>query len=512
MATHAAATRTPAWTLPAALLAACLAFAPGQAEAQRNPFGQRAEDLVNLGILGGGADVQGTEVHVRRVDAGGPAAAGGLQVGDVILGAGGKAFQKAPGGASVGGPVEQLTRAVEAAEGSRKKKPVVLTIRRGGTEQQLEVAVKKIAAHSRSCPSKCKKCDKVLEAGVAFLAKTQSPNGELATDLGGKTGKVVVTSLGGLAFLAAGVSPAKGSPVDKAAGYVLTRAGKEEASPFGRMGGGGGGNWNQVNWELSYALMFMAEMARKTKRPEYKAKCQELVKILEINQEASGGWAHGPGGPNALGYVELEIMSNYALLGMGAARKVGAELDEEKLAKALKWIEATTSGNGGVGYSTRQGQKGHGDAGRTAGAIAAFVALGQEKSPFFKKMAGFYQANMAKLPEGHVSPAQHLLAGAMGAHVLGKGVWKQYWKTYRTHVMAARKPDGSFASTPTKESKSMRNNTDLTVGPRWTTATYVLILALNQEKIPYLLGEEGKGGRKSGKTRIRVRPKTGGGS
>ena len=56
----------------------------------------------------------------------------------------------------------------------------------------------------------------------------------------------------------------------------------------------------------------------------------------------------------------------------------------------------------------------------------------------------------------------------------------------------------------------MRNNTDLTVGPRWLTATYVLILSLDNGNLPYLLG--GKGGKKSGKKRIKARVKTGGGT
>jgi hypothetical protein len=126
-------------------------------------------------------------------------------------------------------------------------------------------------------------------------------------------------------------------------------------------------------------------------------------------------------------------------------------------------------------------------------------------------MAGFYQANMGTLKEGHVSPAMHLLAGAMGAKVLGKKVWKKFMNTYRLHIMGARKPDGSFASTPTKESKSMRNNTDLTVGPRWTTATYVIILSLENEKIPYLMGGKGEKGGKKKKLKIKARPKTGSG-
>jgi hypothetical protein len=383
---------------------------------------------------------------------------------------------------------------------------VVLTVKRGGTPRELSIPVAKTGKHSKSCPKKCKKCEKIVKAGLGYLAKTQGSNGVFDTDLGGKTGKVVVTSLGGLAFLAAGASAKPGGPLDKAAGYVMAQAGAEDKSGFARIGGGRG-NWNQVNWELGYALMFMAEMARKTKRADFKAKAKDLVRILNANQEGSGGWAHGPGGPNALGYLELEIVSNYALLGMGAAKKLGIELDDGKINKALAWIEQTTNGGGGVGYSPRSGQKGHGDPGRTAGAFVAMHALGRSSAPFYRKMVGFFQGNMKTLPEGHVSPAMHLLSGAMGAKLVGGKVWKQYMNLFRLHIMSYRKPDGSFSATPTKESKSMRNNTDITVGPRWTTATYVFILSLEGENVPYLMGGKGKKSKKSKKKRIKLQPK-----
>ncbi len=224
--------------------------------------------------------------------------------------------------------------------------------------------------------------------------------------------------------------------------------------------------------------------------PEVKAKVAELVTSLQRTQEQSGGWAHGPGGPNALGYLELEIVSNYALLGLGAARRLGVEPDEAAVGKALAWIESTASADGGMGYSPRDGQKGFGDPGRTAGALVAYASLGQKRRPFFEDMAGFYARRQGDLEGGHVSPCMHLLAGAMAGRLLGDA-WKAYMERYRLTIMAARKPDGSFASTPTQESQSLHSNTDLTVGPCWTTATYVTILSLPGDRLPLLLGGDG---------------------
>lgn len=471
----------------------CLALAPASAQ-----MPGKGEDLHNVGVLGLGVDLQGATLVVRRVDAGGPAAQAGLKPGDVIVSVAGKPLAAAPAPASplrgghAGAPgvpsILQVVAEVERCEAEKKRAPVVLGVKKGGgDEAAVEVTVARTQPHAKSCPEKCKKCQAIVEQGLAFLARSQRGDGCFPTDLGGKTGLVVVTSLGGLALLAAG-APLDG-PLERATSYVLSHAGKAEASPFGR---GGGGNWNQENWELGYGLMFLAEMARKTKRPELKAKCAELVGLLEKNQEASGGWAHGPGGPNALGYLELEIVSNYALAGLGAAKRLGLDVDGDKLGRAFAWIEQTASPDGGVGYSPRPGQKGNGDPGRTGGAIVAFAALGQRQHPFFAKMAGYLGKHLGGLPGGHVSPCMHLLAGAMASRVL-KAPWDDYMETYRLPIMAARRPDGSFASMPTQESQSLRSNTDLTVGPCWTTATYVLILSLPNDRLPLLLGGDGGG-------------------
>jgi hypothetical protein len=462
----------------------------------------QSEDLVNLGALGLGVNVSGTRLDVRELLEGSPAGRVGVQVGDAIVGVSGRPLQEA-----APGPVLQVIAAVEKAEAARKKRVVVLTVSRGGQERQVTVPVGKLGKHSRSCPTKCKKCDKVVRQGLEFLVRTQSSDGSFPTSLGGKTGTVVVTSLSGLALLSAGLKPQPGSPLGKAIDYVLDHVGQADTGPLAGMGGGRG-NWNQINWELGYGLMFLTEVARKTRRADVLEKCRELVRIIEVNQEASGGWAHGPGGPNALGYVELEIVGNYLLTGLGAARRLELELNEDKLSKALTWIEGTSPGDGGVGYSQRDGQR-FGDAGRTAGALVAYNALGQSRAPFFEKMANYYVGHIEKLPEGHVSPAMHLLAGAMASRVLGKAATREYYERFRLHIMQHRRPNGSFASTPTEESQSMRNNTDLSVGPRWTTATYVLILTLHEGNLPLLLGEADKGGTsKRGSTR-RSRPRTG---
>ena len=75
--------------------------------------------------------------------------------------------------------------------------------------------------------------------------------------------------------------------------------------------------------------MFLAECYACHKDPTLKAKIQEVVRLLEGSQEDTGGWAHGPGGPNSLGYLELEVMSNLAVTALGLAKRIGCKVNEE---------------------------------------------------------------------------------------------------------------------------------------------------------------------------------------
>lgn len=443
-----------------------------------DPFNKKGSSDTNVGPLGFAAKAEARSLSVRSLVSGGPAEKAGIKSGDTVTGVDGRPFTGAPDAAIA------IVMACEAAE-LQAKKDASVTLTVNGKE--VKVTFAPTGKHATSCPKKCKKCDKVVQQGVGFLLAQQKPDGSFPTDLGGKTGKVVVTSLSALALMSAGGADAA---VDKAASYVLAKCGAADDSGL-KLGGGGGGNWNQENWELGYGAIFLGEYARKTKRPDVKAKLFELAKRIEAQQEASGGWAHGPGGPNALNYLELEIVSNWSLMGLGAAKRNGYALDKTKLEKALSWVEQTTRGDGGVGYSPRSGQKGFGEAGRTSGAIAGFAAVGQKQSPFFEKMVGFYRGKMTTLGSGHVSPWMHMTSGAIAAYILGAKDWQSYVDTYRPQLFAARKADGSFAAIPTAESDMLHSNTDATVGPCWTTASAVLILSLSNERVPLLLDRAG---------------------
>jgi len=404
-----------------------------------------------------------------------PAASTDLSPKDVVMAVDGKGFSGKP--FTVFLLVDRLEKAA-----CRKSAQASLTVLRGGRARKVKVSFPRQASHSRSCPVKCPRCEALAEKALIFLCKTQKADGSWGQVTGGQNGQVAVAAMAGLAFLAQGSTLETGTyskELGRAAAFVQGAC----VNPQNLMGRSRSrsrtdANWNQENWKWGYAGMFLAEVYHKTPRPEIRKTLNLIVLKIEKNQEPSGGWAHGPGGPNALGYLELEIVSNYVLTALGCAKKIGLAIDEEKVKKAFDYIVATGGGDGGVGYSTRRGQQGHGDPGRTAGAIVAFLSLEQGWHPFVGKMKKFLLRRMDKLPMGHVSPMMHLWFGSLACHNLGKRHVSKYWGYFRLHFFAASRPDGAFDSWPTAESEQLRRNSDRSMGLPWSTAHLVLPLLL----------------------------------
>ncbi len=425
----------------------------------------------NLGLLGatGNPLSDGKGIRVAGVFPDGPAATGGLLRGDEIVALAGQPFPRKAD------PVYYLVDAIEGV--TSMKSPVLpVTVMRGGKPETLKIPFPALGKHAAGCPAKCERCERMLAQSLDWLVSRQQQDGSFASDLGGKNGHVAVTSLAGMALLAAGSTPSDGPrapALRRAVRYVIQTAGDEGSIPRGA----NGANWSQVNWSLGYGGAFLGLVHRRAPDEELKGKLAAIAQAIVRNQEPSGGWAHGPGGPNALNYVELEIVSNYCLLALGLARQAGVEVPQATVDRAVAYIEACSSA-GGVGYSTRQGQKGMGDPGRTAGAAVALEALDLERHPMHERMVKFATRGFAELYKGHVSPVMHYLAGGMMAHAAGPKTWAEFQQPFRREFLAARRPDGSFSARPTAETQKLHSNNDRQVGFAWTTASYLVVQLL----------------------------------
>lgn len=400
----------------------------------------------------------------------GPAQRAGLERGDVITGVSGKPFKD--------GSLAPLAKAILDAE-SGASKGVVLTVERAETKGATQVLVAvPVLGKEASAPLTGKARKTALDAALALLAERQRADGGFAETLSGKNGAVVQASMAGLAWLAAGSDLTQGpyaENVKKAAAFVRANAMTASAAPTG------GANWDQSNWGVAHGAIFLGELQARSPDAEVLASLTAFAADLAKRQETSGGWAHGPGGPNALGYVELNIVSGLSLMGMGLAREAGWEVPADTLAKARAYIEGSSSGDGGIGYSTRDGQQGQGNIGRTAAAWMGYTTLDLRRDAWTKRMTSYIQQHADDAFGGHASLMQQILLAGLAAQALDSKAAKSFWSASQTDLVLARSPDGSFQPRPWHESLQMGSNSDVSFGDIWTTAAWSIVLAANGE-------------------------------
>jgi hypothetical protein len=463
------------------------------------PFGASQElrtgrDLYNLGALGAKAQIPGTPppgapasgrrttsigsnpdpqdegpqaLEIVALLPGGPAETAGLRVGDVVIAANGMRFDKS-------GSYAALKKALVKALAETELGAVELRIERAGEKSALELDVT-IAGRGKPLakPSSAEARAIFAAEGRRWLRERQEPNGGFAQTLSGTTGAVVQTSLAGLAWIAGGSNLDLGEDREALiAAREFLRANLDEMQS--RMDEGG--NWNQENWGWAHAAIFLGELHHHSPSPELLAELQGCADHLIDYQESSGGWAHGPGGANALGYTELNIVSGLALSGLGLAKRAGCKLDKKAIERAAQYI-ADSSGGGGVGYSTRDGQVGQGNIGRSAAAWLGYTNLGLNKDAQYKQLTKYVKRSVGEVLDGHASLMQHILLAGVAAAAQGGASEKNYWDSVETMMVLAHAPDGSFQPRPWHESVSIGSNSDVTFGEVWTTAAWTIALS-----------------------------------
>ena len=485
---------------------ACLLLLPALVCAGGWPFGAarqrfRKLDLYNLGLLGAKAADAATpkpdlnapprtgrrQVQMQpasnddgpdrlRIDVlfpEGPAERAGVKEGDILVGVGSRRFSK--------GSLEPIAKALLKAESG--KGVVTLLVERPGEKGTRKIKVTiprggKAAAKPTVGPGRAA----LVERALAWLAKRQGQAGEFSATLSGLNGAVVQTSVAGLAWIGAG-SDLKGGPhqdnLRRAADWLVGNIEGFRNETAARAAGGP--SWNQSNWGLAHAAIFLGELRARTPERGIEKALHFAAGQLVENQERSGGWAHGPGGKNALGYLELNIVTGLALCGLGLARQSGFLVPDDCFDRAHEYLKKSSSG-GGVGYSAGAGQAGQGNIGRTAATWLGYLALGRRKDAFCRQMGKYVAGNADRPLGGHASLMQHILLAGVAAHAQGGAAKKSFWKAMRRDLVLARAPDGSFQPRPWHESLSMKSNSDVTFGEVWTTGAWAMVLVSEESK------------------------------
>ena len=347
----------------AAPLAAAANQLPNPDFTQGGTIPARAAKDWNLGATGARGWIyfhnletsEARQIAITQVDKGSPAD-GVLEVGDVILGVGGKVFSE--------DARTQFGKALTAAEAADGK--LAVTRWRGGATSEVALKLPVLGSYSATAPYGCPKSEKILELGCAALA------GRMAAP--GYGGNAITRSLNGLGLLASG-NPQYHPLVKKEAEWAADFSVDEMAT-----------------WWYGYVSVFLAEYIMATGDVSVLPGLRRIALEAAKGQSIVGSWGHKFAGPDGrlLGYGMMNSPGVVLTIGLVLAREAGVKDPEvaeaiERSAKLLRFY----TGKGAVPYGDHHPwMQNHEDNGKCGMAAVLFDQLGEKDSAeFFSKMS-----------------------------------------------------------------------------------------------------------------------------
>ncbi len=290
--------------------------------------------------------------------------------------------------------------------------------------------------------------DQTIDRGLLYLATRR--NGDDSFGTNGYAGNVAVTSLGALAFMAAGNQPHRG-PYGRivlgALRFVLSmenRMGNQPgflhnplATPHGPMYGHG------------FGTLFLAEVTgmvhERGLRDEVDLKLHRAVRLILNSQNVEGGWRYDPEPRDAdLSVTICQIMA------LRAARNAGIAVPKSKVDRCVEYVKACQDRR--FGYFRYQRVGGGGDGpqafARTAAGVVALYSAGIYKGPEVEAGLEFLRRNR---PIG--GPVNHLDMHYFYGHyyavqamwAAGGDYWKEWYPAIRDELIGHQFADGHWA-------------------------------------------------------------------
>lgn len=431
----------------------------------------KTDNCYNLGPTGAlgwmpveaGMTENSRQILVTAVENGSPAA-GILEVGDVILGVFGKPFTD--------DARKVFGLAIGQAESEAARGLLPLTISRKGKVQDLVLKLQIMGSYSETSPYNCPKAKKILEQGLAILAKNPGKDNVLHTNE--------------LAMLAAG-RPEDLEFLRKRARDVAVRTPEVEAlwkdSSKGEL----------RTWYHGYDNIFLCEYYLATGDKTVLPAIRSYTTTIARGQGVFGTWGHGYVPPGPAGqlhgpvppYGPVNAAGLPCFISMVLAEKCGIQDPEIKPAieRANKFF-AYYVGKGFIPYGEHRPGVGHDDNGRTSMAAMAFALQGKRaETQFFSKMV---TASYESREWGHTGNGFSYQWGPVAANCGGPKAMVAFMKELRWYYDLARRWDGSFVNVAA--GGGVASSYHGTVG---ATGSYLLGYAVPLKKI-YLTGRDAR--------------------
>ena len=394
------------------------------------------------------------QIAITKVAKGSPAY-GILEVGDVILGVGGKAFSY--------DPRTEMGKALTAAESEAGSGELTLSRWRAGSSEEVVVKIPVLGTYSPTAPYDCPKSKRILEQGCRELAKRmEDPSYTRRLD-------PIPRSLNALALLASGQEsylPLIQKEVQWAASF------KDEG---------------MATWYYGYVMMLLAEYKIATGDDSVMPGLKRLALEAANGQSAVGSWGHRFARPDGrlYGYGMMNAPGLPLTISMVMARQAGVE--DPALDRAIELsvrLMRFYIHKGAIPYGDHHPWiETHEDNGKCGMASVLFNLIGESKgAEFFSRMS--VAAHGPERDTGHTGNFFNILWSLPGISQSGPnatGAWMNEFGGW--YFDLARRFDGSFLHQGPPE-----NDRDSYAG--WDcTGSYLLAYAMPLKKL-YLTGKK----------------------
>jgi hypothetical protein len=394
------------------------------------------------------------QIAITKVAKGSPTY-GILEVGDVILGVGGKPFSY--------DPRTEMGKALTAAESEAGNGELTLSRWRAGSSEEVVVKIPVLGTYSATAPYECPKSKRILEQGCRELAKRmEDPSYTRRLD-------PIPRSLNALALLASGQES-----------YLpLIKKETQWAASFKDEG--------MATWYYGYVMMLLAEYKIATGDDSVMPGLKRLALEAANGQSAVGSWGHRFARPDGrlYGYGMMNSPGLPLTISMVMAREAGVE--DPALDRAIELsvrLMRFYINKGAIPYGDHHPWiETHEDNGKCGMASVLFNLIGESKgAEFFSRMS--VAAHGPERDTGHTGNFFNILWSLPGISQSGPnatGAWMKEFGGW--YFDLARRFDGSFLHQGPPE-----NDRDSYAG--WDcTGSYLLAYAMPLKKL-YLTGKK----------------------
>ena len=404
------------------------------------------------------------QIYITKVDRGSPAA-GVLEVGDVILGVGGRLFTY--------DPRVEMGKALTIAESNEGKGDLSLIRWRNGQQINVVVKLKVLGDYSATAPYECVKSERIVKEGCDAIIESMK-NSNYSRQF------PTTRSLNALALLASGES--KYLPdIKKEAEWAAA------LSPRHR---------NLACWHYGYPMMFLAEYHMVTGDRSVLPGLRRLAIEISGGQSRMGTWGHDFAVDDRLiGYGAMNIIGVPVTIGLVLAREAGVKAPEIDLAieRSLNFLRFY-KGKGAIPYGDNSPALAHDSNGKNGMAAVLFGLVGEkEVAEYFSRMS--LASHGAERDGGHSANFWNIawaMPGVMHSGPNATGAWMKEFGAW--YYDLARRGDGRFIHQGPPDLKPDRTkNWDLTgacVLAHAMPLKKIMLTGRKSSNVPHLSVEE----------------------